>query len=236
MCDLRQNKALGTSRGFVARVLLIFRYQETKLRILRLTSTAISIIFGESRMRRQILLVHPFSVTSNGLKCLQGNVTYGNEHVISSAGRWVLTMKALPSLHPGFGLYYMSHVLVLLIWICPTAIPTVENGGNHTRAFRDAAATEAAHDACLRVSKALAGTGIRVLLDEQFFEEVRTLDIDLISWLTEINRSKRPLKKIKRSETWLKMLPLVLQCQLLMHVGKNVLVSLYKTVIWYNVL
>jgi len=62
---------------------------------------------------------------------------------------------ALPSLHPGF------------------AIPTVVNGGNHTREFRDAAATEVAHDACLRVSKALAGTGIRVLLDDEFFEEVR---------------------------------------------------------------
>ncbi|KAF8635628.1 hypothetical protein AX15_000267 [Amanita polypyramis BW_CC] len=62
---------------------------------------------------------------------------------------------ALPALHPGF------------------AIPTVVNGGNHTRAFRDAAATELAHDACLRVSKALAGTGIRVLLDDQFFDEVK---------------------------------------------------------------
>lgn len=89
-------------------------------------------------------------------------------------------MTALPSLHPGFGSYYMD-VLVLLIQIYPTAIPTVVNGGNHTRAFRDAAATEAAHDACLRVSKALAGTGVRVLLDDQFFEEVRTRDIDAIS-------------------------------------------------------
>jgi len=68
---------------------------------------------------------------------------------------------ALPSLHPGF------------------AIPTVANGGNHTREFRDAAATEAAHDACLRVSKALAGTGIKVLLDDQFFQEVkRTFEED----------------------------------------------------------
>ncbi|KAM6501120.1 hypothetical protein JOM56_004134 [Amanita muscaria] len=68
---------------------------------------------------------------------------------------------ALPSLHPGF------------------AIPTVPDGGNHTRAFRDAAATEMAHNACLSVSKALAGTGIRVLLDDEFFDEVkRTFEED----------------------------------------------------------
>ncbi|KAF8639157.1 hypothetical protein AX17_001645 [Amanita inopinata Kibby_2008] len=62
---------------------------------------------------------------------------------------------ALPALHPGF------------------AIPTVVDGGNHTPAFRDAAATQSAHDACLDVSKALAGTGIRVLLDDKFFDEVK---------------------------------------------------------------
>jgi hypothetical protein len=66
-------------------------------------------------------------------------------------------------------------LISLFIRIALTAIPTVPNGGNHTREFRDAAATEAAHDACLRVSKALAGTGIRVLLDDQFFQEVRSV-------------------------------------------------------------
>ena len=34
-------------------------------------------------MRRPILSVYPSSVTSNNLECLQGNVTYGNEHDIS---------------------------------------------------------------------------------------------------------------------------------------------------------
>ncbi|PFH51126.1 hypothetical protein AMATHDRAFT_59581 [Amanita thiersii Skay4041] len=62
---------------------------------------------------------------------------------------------ALPSLHPGF------------------AIPTVVDGGNHTPGFRDAAATPVAHDACLDVSIALAGTGIRVLLDDNFFAQVK---------------------------------------------------------------
>ncbi|KAF9494346.1 hypothetical protein BDN71DRAFT_1449074 [Pleurotus eryngii] len=62
---------------------------------------------------------------------------------------------ALPSLHPGF------------------AIPTELNGGNHTHAFAKAASTIAAHKACLDVSIALAGVGIRVLLDDKFFERVK---------------------------------------------------------------
>ncbi|KAF9523771.1 hypothetical protein CPB83DRAFT_862255 [Crepidotus variabilis] len=62
---------------------------------------------------------------------------------------------ALPSLHPGF------------------AIPTVADGGNHTRAFAAAAATSKAHYACLDVSKALAATAARVLLDDAFFEKVK---------------------------------------------------------------
>ena len=52
------------------------------------------------------------------------------------------------------------------------AIPTVIDGGNHTRRFADAAATTKAHYACLDVSKALAATGVRVLIDDEFFAEV----------------------------------------------------------------
>ncbi|KAG5724087.1 hypothetical protein E4T56_gene5493, partial [Termitomyces sp. T112] len=62
---------------------------------------------------------------------------------------------ALPSLHPGF------------------AIPTIENGGNHTSAFETSAASLEAHYACLDVTKALAATGIRVLIDDVFFSEVK---------------------------------------------------------------
>ncbi|KIK68290.1 hypothetical protein GYMLUDRAFT_256038 [Collybiopsis luxurians FD-317 M1] len=62
---------------------------------------------------------------------------------------------ALPSLHPGF------------------AIPSVENGGNHTRDFAKSAATIEAHNACLDVSKALAHTGIRVLIDDEYYAEVQ---------------------------------------------------------------
>ncbi|KAF5313399.1 hypothetical protein D9611_008576 [Ephemerocybe angulata] len=68
---------------------------------------------------------------------------------------------ALPSLHPGF------------------AIPTVVDGGNHTIAFAQAATTIEAHNACLDVSKALAATGVRVLIDDAFFAEVkRTFEED----------------------------------------------------------
>ncbi|PPQ81021.1 hypothetical protein CVT26_002902 [Gymnopilus dilepis] len=61
----------------------------------------------------------------------------------------------IPSLHPGF------------------AIPSVVDGGNHTRAFASAAATEEAHSACLDVSKALAATAARVLIDDKFFADVQ---------------------------------------------------------------
>ena len=52
------------------------------------------------------------------------------------------------------------------------AIPTVPDGGNHTRDFAKAAKTIEAHNACLDVSKALTGCAVRVLLDDAFFEEV----------------------------------------------------------------
>ncbi|KAF8888868.1 hypothetical protein BD779DRAFT_1522996 [Infundibulicybe gibba] len=53
------------------------------------------------------------------------------------------------------------------------AIPTIVNGGNHTPGFEKSAATDAAHSACLDVSKALAATGVRVLIDDKFMESVR---------------------------------------------------------------
>ncbi|KAG5636875.1 hypothetical protein H0H81_006536 [Sphagnurus paluster] len=61
---------------------------------------------------------------------------------------------ALPSLHPGF------------------AIPTIKDGGNHTIGFQQAAATEVAHYATLDVTKALAATGVRVLIDDEFLAKV----------------------------------------------------------------
>ncbi|KAJ3995324.1 hypothetical protein F5050DRAFT_1767933 [Lentinula boryana] len=87
-----------------------------------------------------------------------GNITYGTYRFSMSLRfhtSWTHFQQALPSLHPGF------------------AIPTVLNGGNHTRDFAAAAATPTAHQACLDVSKALAATGIRVLIDDNYFAEVK---------------------------------------------------------------
>lgn len=53
------------------------------------------------------------------------------------------------------------------------AIPTYKDGGNHTPGFTKAAATAEAHQACLDVSKALAATGMRVILDDAYYGEVR---------------------------------------------------------------
>jgi hypothetical protein len=53
------------------------------------------------------------------------------------------------------------------------AIPTVENGSNHTPAFTQSARTLEAHKACLQVTKALAGLGVRILTDEEFLKKVR---------------------------------------------------------------
>lgn len=52
------------------------------------------------------------------------------------------------------------------------AIPTEVNGGNHTRAFADAARTPDAHRACYNVAKSLAAVGVRLLTDDAYFEHV----------------------------------------------------------------
>lgn len=59
------------------------------------------------------------------------------------------------------------------------AIPSVPNGGNHTRDFAAAAATPAAFQACLDVSKALAATGVRVLIDDEYFAEASLIEESL---------------------------------------------------------
>ncbi|KAF5325194.1 hypothetical protein D9619_009753 [Psilocybe cf. subviscida] len=53
------------------------------------------------------------------------------------------------------------------------AIPTIVDGGNHTLGFTASAKTTAAHYAALDVSKALAATGVRVVLDDSFFAKVQ---------------------------------------------------------------
>lgn len=54
----------------------------------------------------------------------------------------------------------------------PLAIPTVPQGGNHTREFTAASATDVAHEACYTVSKALAHVGMRVITDGAFLAQV----------------------------------------------------------------
>jgi len=61
----------------------------------------------------------------------------------------------LPSLHPGF------------------AIPTEENGGNHTPAFTKSARTPAAHQETLRVTIGLAALGARMCGDQAFLQKVK---------------------------------------------------------------
>ena len=54
----------------------------------------------------------------------------------------------------------------------PPGIPTKPGGGNHTKKFTHSARTEEAHEATMIVTKALALTGVKVILDDGFFEEV----------------------------------------------------------------
>ncbi|KAK0489037.1 hypothetical protein IW261DRAFT_1547988 [Armillaria novae-zelandiae] len=54
------------------------------------------------------------------------------------------------------------------------AIPTEPKGGNHTPAFAKAAATMAAHEATMTVTKGLALTGLRALQDKAFLKAVST--------------------------------------------------------------
>jgi hypothetical protein len=48
----------------------------------------------------------------------------------------------------------------------------VKDGGNHTIAFAESATSIEAHNACLDVTIALAATGVRVLIDDEFFAQV----------------------------------------------------------------
>ncbi|KAG6834484.1 hypothetical protein H0H93_009393 [Arthromyces matolae] len=81
---------------------------------------------------------------------------------------------ALPALHPGFcmSLPFPESLLVANSVSTGPAIPTVKDGGNHTIQFTEAASTPVAHSACLDVTKALAATGVRVLIDDEFIAKV----------------------------------------------------------------
>ena len=51
-------------------------------------------------------------------------------------------------------------------------IPTKPGGGNHTKQFAHSARTEEAHEATILITKALALTGVKVIMDDGLFEEV----------------------------------------------------------------
>ncbi|KAF9784943.1 hypothetical protein BJ322DRAFT_1108419 [Thelephora terrestris] len=61
----------------------------------------------------------------------------------------------LPALHPVFG------------------IPTKPGGGNHTKQFAQSARTEEAHEATMLVTKGLALTGVKVIMDDGLFKEIK---------------------------------------------------------------
>lgn len=53
------------------------------------------------------------------------------------------------------------------------AIPTEENGGNHTIGFTRAAKTKEAHRETISMAKGIAIVGWRVLADDEFLDNVR---------------------------------------------------------------
>ncbi|KAG8951841.1 hypothetical protein FRC04_005533 [Tulasnella sp. 424] len=86
-----------------------------------------------------------FGIDATGLnqEAVGGSTDFGN------------VSYELPSLHPMF------------------AIPTEPGGGNHTTLFTKAAATKQAHAIALQTAKALAITGARILIDDDFMAEVK---------------------------------------------------------------
>ena len=90
---------------------------------------------------------------------------------------------------PGFGHPNKSDVL---------AIPTIIDGGNHTRSFAESATETKAHYACLDVSKALAATGVRVLTDDKFFAEVNDSLFIFLSFLSLFMTKPTPLLILNR--------------------------------------
>lgn len=63
----------------------------------------------------------------------------------------------------------LKHRLITL----SSGIPTKPGGGNHTKHFTQSARTEEAHEATMLVTKALALTCVKVIMDDGLFKEVR---------------------------------------------------------------
>lgn len=96
-----------------------------------------------------------------------------------------------------------SASLIRFAYDFPIAIPTIKDGGNHTPGFEKAAATIEAHNACLDVTKALAATGIRVLIDDEFMARVSIRFSDVLYLVIDASpRSRKPLKRIRKPGTF----------------------------------
>ncbi|KAG8854571.1 hypothetical protein FRB96_007441 [Tulasnella sp. 330] len=104
-------------------------------------------------LRQNITLADEFSAVAKQRYGISTDV--GAEGAIGGSTDFGNVTYELPSLHPMF------------------AIPTVPNGGNHTKLFADAAGTKEAHAATLPIIKALAITGSRVLTDDAFLAKVK---------------------------------------------------------------
>lgn len=73
-----------------------------------------------------------------------------------------------------FGKVFRCHIRLFLTRprsIACLAVPTEPDGGLHTPSFRKAAATKEAHVAAVQIAKALAITGARILIDDDFMAE-----------------------------------------------------------------
>ncbi|KAF9269937.1 hypothetical protein L218DRAFT_982642 [Marasmius fiardii PR-910] len=110
----------------------------------------ITIDEGTSDLRQNIGLGQDVERT---FKAKYGRVERERWGIKSASTDFGLVGYELPSLHPGY------------------AIPTVPDGGNHTPLFTSAATTEDAHRATLDVVEALALTGVRVVVDDEWYKK-----------------------------------------------------------------
>lgn len=85
--------------------------------------------------------------------------------------------------------------------MCISAIPTELHGGNHTPAFAKAAATKEAHAATIVVMKGLALTGIRLLNDAKFYNEVRCILKPILVCVLTLHQVKGAFDAWKRTQS-----------------------------------
>lgn len=116
------------------------------------TSCKMKIVFdstGYYDLRQNSILAREFAEVIHRF----GMDTLCTSDVLASTDFGNVTYE-LPSIHPIF------------------TIPS-PNGSNHTPAFAEAARTIEAHRACLTFTKGLAITGVRLLDDDAFFQQVK---------------------------------------------------------------